>query len=465
MREHVSNRDETPAIRRGRRPVRKWGMILVLGLAALYAIVLHPMTLKHSEAALQRAVAGVEAAGSSLDPWVIYPEAPVPEENAHEALEAARRILESDRDLAVRVNEVIQGDILTGGALPTDEDLELFARAVRRYEPLFQVLDDAFPIEVARLPLNREIPTFEQLPFLNAIEHFANLLCARAHLAMADGRPADAWRDIRMVFRIAAWSAEEMPILVNQLMAYTAARLGSHGVRSLLGFDVPPSEVMQEIVTEARRWDPGARLEIAMEMERAEVVTWWLNDERREKLFPNESLGTSLLYRSPFGRPWLRWNLAVYIDAIGKISADCRQAAFSRPQVIGHPGAFEEHYPMPSWALLSHRLASTNLIEVCNKRDITTVYLDQVEIAFALEEHRRRHGTYPPSLDVLAGIPTVDPFSGAPYVYRLTGSGALFYSVGINRVDDGGTPPPLFRPDMNWNQNRNHGDLPWRLEG
>ena len=41
-----------------------------------------------------------------------------------------------------------------------------------------------------------------------------------------------------------------------------------------------------------------------------------------------------------------------------------------------------------------------------------------------------------------SAVPTVDPFSHEPFVYRRLGNGFLVYSVGMNRVDDGGGLSP-----------------------
>ena len=39
--------------------------------------------------------------------------------------------------------------------------------------------------------------------------------------------------------------------------------------------------------------------------------------------------------------------------------------------------------------------------------------------------------------DYLSQVP-IDPYSGRPLIYRRTAEGYLLYSVGSNRVDDGG---------------------------
>ena len=70
---------------------------------------------------------------------------------------------------------------------------------------------------------------------------------------------------------------------------------------------------------------------------------------------------------------------------------------------------------------------------------------DGVTVALALELYRRRHGTYPDSLDALVpdllpAVP-VDRITGDPVRYRLLDGRPVVYSVGADGDDDGGRVP------------------------
>jgi hypothetical protein len=64
--------------------------------------------------------------------------------------------------------------------------------------------------------------------------------------------------------------------------------------------------------------------------------------------------------------------------------------------------------------------------------------------ALALQAYHADHASYPPTLDPLCPgyLPAVgvDPFSGGPLTYRLSGKSYLLYSVGPDTRDDGGKP-------------------------
>jgi hypothetical protein len=78
---------------------------------------------------------------------------------------------------------------------------------------------------------------------------------------------------------------------------------------------------------------------------------------------------------------------------------------------------------------------------------------DGVLVGLALEKYRRQKGTYPARLDQLvpgeiAQLP-VDRITGDPLHYRLVDGTPLVYSVGMDRLDDGGlVPSPRGIPDL-----------------
>jgi hypothetical protein len=74
---------------------------------------------------------------------------------------------------------------------------------------------------------------------------------------------------------------------------------------------------------------------------------------------------------------------------------------------------------------------------------------DGVLVAIALETYRRKHGAYPATLEELTPglLPTIPPdrYDGKPLKYRRVGEGSaarpIVYSIGVDRIDDGGRGP------------------------
>ena len=447
---------------------RRRAIVAVAGLIGFLALMIPAQWA--ADGAMRRAAAEVAASGSSLDPLLVAPVAPIEGDNASLALEAAR-LWQSGADLKLyrEFHYRLQREILKHGDRTTAEDLELFRRTIDHYGPVLEFLDAAASTELARFEFDRNLPSASQLPYLNASEHFGDLLSGRAHIAFAEGRPADAWRDVRLMFRLAAWNAEEMPILVSQIMAYTVLDSAVLEANALLRGGVEPdaetAAEMAAALAEGRRLDLRATYDQALEMERAEMVTW-LNGNEHGPALIREWFPMRTWPQIPL-RPWRTFDLAHYARAMVEFMEVCRRPAYERPAVAGrhahlatHLDRAEDHYPVPAWAPLSRRLMSAGLVASCDRRDEALASLDMLEIALRLAEERQTTGSYPPTLEGLGEIPN-DPFSGQPFVYRLSASGATLYSVGIDRDDDGGEPHPRF-PNGDWNHY--HGDRVWFLD-
>jgi hypothetical protein len=94
------------------------------------------------------------------------------------------------------------------------------------------------------------------------------------------------------------------------------------------------------------------------------------------------------------------------------------------------------------WILLEMQPGATGDQIACER------YLgrrDGVVVGIALELYRRKHGHYPAALSeltpgLLPEIPA-DRITGNPVKYRLIDGKPVVYSVGADRVDDGGKPP------------------------
>ncbi len=94
----------------------------------------------------------------------------------------------------------------------------------------------------------------------------------------------------------------------------------------------------------------------------------------------------------------------------------------------------------------------------CSDASLTCEYFMQARdatlVAIALELYRRRTAAWPAALEELTPrfLPQVplDRYDGKPIKYRLVDGQPLVYSVGVNRIDDGGRLPEARGPDDAW---------------
>jgi hypothetical protein len=78
------------------------------------------------------------------------------------------------------------------------------------------------------------------------------------------------------------------------------------------------------------------------------------------------------------------------------------------------------------------------------KHDISAAHMRLLTVELALRCYREERGSVPATLDQLVpkylGRVPLDPFSDRPLVYQAQGTNWLLYSLGPDRVDDGGKP-------------------------
>ncbi|MEX0875908.1 MAG: hypothetical protein WD114_00475 [Phycisphaerales bacterium] len=83
-----------------------------------------------------------------------------------------------------------------------------------------------------------------------------------------------------------------------------------------------------------------------------------------------------------------------------------------------------------------------------------------VRVGIAAHRHYERHGAFPESIDAidddLIDFDPVDAFTGEPLKYKLTETGPVVYSVGPDRIDNGGR--------QGWNMNTAWDDSTYRVK-
>ena len=133
-------------------------------------------------------------------------------------------------------------------------------------------------------------------------------------------------------------------------------------------------------------------------------------------------------------------------------------------------------HPNPFKFLAALWQARSSIQAAEKKHELAAAHLRLLTVELALRCYRCDHGTGPDSLArlvprYLQRLPS-DPFSGGPPVYRPAGTNWLLYSLGPDRVDDGGRPGQISSGDYpigldagNSRQAHRTGDLlydsPW----
>jgi hypothetical protein len=112
------------------------------------------------------------------------------------------------------------------------------------------------------------------------------------------------------------------------------------------------------------------------------------------------------------------------------------ESRFARAQMGKHPNPIK--LVLDLWQARPMRRVTRD------RHDIAVARLRLLTVELALQCYRSEQGQPPGRLDLLVPrylhqVPS-DPFSGRPLVYRPQGTNWLLYSIGPDRVDDGGKP-------------------------
>ena len=148
-----------------------------------------------------------------------------------------------------------------------------------------------------------------------------------------------------------------------------------------------------------------------------------------------------LAYASPLARPWWNWDASNLAALATEISPHTALPLFEAEEryAVGGPGLG------PNAQLFVQSVHNDLVFQASHEAHVRLLVL-----GLTLEQHPSPPESLAAITDVLPQETFVDPFTGGPVHYRVTGSRFVLYSVGKNRQDDHG-----------WHNYR-EGDLVWR---
>lgn len=299
---------------------------------------------------------------------------------------------------------------------------------------------------------------------LTSLLQGAHLLGTAAWLSAKDGDASAATSDLAAVSRLAAFGLSD-PVFIGWLVGMSLDKLAvsmtSVALAALPGgsFRAADWKVLNAIWKSHRETARGGS-QRAIDGERILMGGWVYDHALRaneslpglfvaaspafnESFTKDRSLQLALwAYQYPL-RPLLIADYAAYL----RFMLGLRRAA-EAPS--GQDDTVRLAAAIPRTALFT-RITAPALQGVLGRTDEYIVLLQLGQIGLALEDYRTRHGSYPATLEetgLQEGMLN-DPFSGGSLVYRPSDRGILLYSVGRDRIDDGGA---------------NRKDLVWRTE-
>lgn len=334
---------------------------------------------------------------------------------------------------------------------------ELRLDAVRRLRPLIdairEVAQNGGPVQLLDLSEGFDL----DLSHLSKMRQFARLLSDDAAASVADGDLDRAIDDIVASFQLSEALAKE-PTLASQLVRIAVDGIGQWAVANSL-----PTALSREHTQ--RLIDAMAAADHRQEFSNCFVGEGILcqasldhldelvepHDNFLDYLLQNDPI--NLLYNSPLGAPLLAMDSADHLESIARL-----QDAAALPYYLARADmdAIERDVENLPRTRMVTRTVIPGLTRALTAQARHEALLDITMLGLSIERFQSEFGTYPERLDdvgyTLPGGTPVDPFTGAPYTYRVSDAGFLLYSVGENLVNDGG------RHDYR------EGDIVWRGE-
>jgi hypothetical protein len=348
--------------------------------------------------------------------------------------------------------------------------------ALSKFDPEFAELRAAtvsrpfarFPIEY-----DYEPPWFILLPHLSHLKGLTQLAHVRATAALEAGRPAEAFADLQVGFRLSD-SVRDEPLLIDHLVRIACLAINLQTVREGLVRHAWTEAQLAELGTNLSSVNLLAEYRLAIRGERA-LGTSGLNYLRGVGFLTdpfnylgNEDGGSgSTSGLNPYPSGWFYQNMLMIskecqehlLDAVD----DQRHRVFPAVSEQG-VRAVEEMRRGPYTSFAKALLPA--LGKAVRKTARMQTFVDEARIAIALERYRLANGKLPDALTALVprfleAIPT-DVVDGQPLRYRLDAEGGyVLWSVGWNEQDDAGKL--ALKSDKSQTVDTEEGDWVWQM--
>ncbi|MEO1128115.1 MAG: hypothetical protein AAFX05_00235 [Planctomycetota bacterium] len=305
-----------------------------------------------------------------------------------------------------------------------------------------------------------DIPTiairFAHLPELRRL---ARHLASDAELAAVEGDGGRVVENIRAILGIAT-QLREVPSLISELSSMSVASLALDTTMHVMA--VAPdalSRAQARDLSHAMAAFAGGSFVLRYDGERI------MFDDVLQHVYTDDGAGSgtvadiALLRSLGSGRPSMLLDVATpVLPVVVEDRASARltyerilasaEAARAQPmweRDLTEHDRLVEQLEASKWRHIVVSTMAPVFRRLIMQPDLFEQQRDATLCAIALELHRRDTVAYPASLDELTPglLPTVpvDVHTGQPLCYRIENGRPLLYSRGIDRDDDGGTPP------------------------
>ena len=455
------NKPDKPKKRRG--CLRKFFYVFLILVAVLLAIRFVAGYVMQSR--FDAKIAELRAAGEPVELSELVPPDIPDQENAavvyQEVFELIGLLSEEMRDKFDRLDDEREAW--------TPEELEEARSLVKEMAEAIRLLHKGGEREKCIYPIDYSVPGMTVLlPHLTKVQDVGRLLKISSRVNLADGKADAAVADAVQILKLGQSSYAEA-ILISRLVGIAVCESGLQQLEVVTNDSQPSPNALKKVIAVLGDVEDRAGYILAMRGERCIGLNCFdmiLNDPDRL-----EGLGTSPSDERGRSAQPIRLRLAWIFRALFLMDAmtfldvmethvEAAEGTFAQRQG-GNKLVAAKMEEMKSRSFYTHMISGFLLPAVYivhEAFDADVAAKSVAKCAVGLRLYRMKNGRYPVKLADIAPefidkVPE-DPFSGKPFIYRTEDKGFIIYSVGENRVDDGGAK--LER--RKWKE----GDIVWK---
>ncbi len=315
------------------------------------------------------------------------------------------------------------------------EQLDAVAAFLADYEAEMTKIHEAAELGgYARFDYNFEDGIAMLLPDVQGLRSCARMLTLEARVAAHRGDAEAVARSIHAIFA-ACRAVEEDPILISHLVRVALAGIAMSELEHALGSVELSDADLQMLHEDVRSVDFQYSLERSLMGER---VTGILTFRNPGQFAIDEGIPLPVRANNEDLALYLS-TLAKYIEASRQPFPEAFNTAAEADQRIEEIARGSQVNKM-RYVFTVLLLPAVNAVFDASARG--TGITECADTAIAIEFYRREHGELPKTLTELVPkfldtVP-IDPMDGKPLRYVVNDDGYVLYSVGRNRIDDGG---------------------------
>lgn len=429
-------------------PWRRWNRRLLLGfvlLTGLVALALAGVRWR-ADSSLQKRMEAIRAKGEPVTPAELAARHPAPPkgQDAGETYGKAGESLREDitaKDYQARMRSLYETRLQNSIGEELLQGMEAYLAG---HAEALQVLLDAADRSPARFNLDLSKGFTAPIPNLLQLRGSAQLLQLEAFVAAEKGESERAARAVRAILAM-DHTMRDAPVIIMQMIRLAMTSMACESIRRTLplaGYSDGQLLHVSRMLAETNNREAltnafiGERAGGLDAYERPEF--FMQNLREADKWLPGASAMASGMLRLSLAASGDRER---YLDLMTSL-IEASRAPF--PECLSRVGELEREFTETPRTLLPNlsSMIIPNLGRCLIQQARQEAETGCALAAIAVERHRLAHGGIPESAEMLVpdflhAVP-MDPFNGEPLRYLTDGDSYTFYSVGMNRQDDGG---------------------------